>query len=114
MKRKIMAGIMAFCTVFCMVGCKEVINEDSEIVVATVVDKYHRGAWVQPVVCGKIVSVITHPAVWKTTFQYNGYEVEVSGSEVYGQYEVGDTAECELVTYYYDDGSTEIKLEYNK
>lgn len=114
MKRKLMAGIMAFCTVFCMVGCKKVINEHSETVVAIVVDKYHRGTWVQPIVVGKVVSTIVHPAVWKTTFRYQDYEVKVSDSEVYGQYEVGDTAECELITYYYDDGSIEIKLEYNK
>lgn len=114
MKRKLMAGVMAFCTMFCIAGCKEVVNTKSITVEATVTDKYHRGMWIQPVYTGKVTTMITHPAVWRTTFHYQGYEVVVSGSEVYGQYEVGDTAECELVTYYYDDSSIEIKLEYNK
>ena len=114
MKRKLMAGIIAFCSIFCMTGCKEVVDKESITVEAIVVDKYHRGYWVQPIMVGKVITVITHPAVWKTIFHYQGYEAEVSGSEVYGQYEVGDTAECDLVTYYYDDSSIEIKLEYNK
>lgn len=112
--KKIIAGIMSLCSIFCFTGCKEVVDIERMTVEATVTDKYHRGMWLQPVHAGEVTTIITHPAVWRTTFHYQGYEVVVSGSEVYSQYEIGDTVECELVTYYYDDSSIENKLEYNK
>ena len=115
MKRKLVAGGMAFCIMFCMTGCgKKVVNTESIVVEATVVDKDHSPQWTQPIWTGKSITVVVHPATWATTFQYEDYEVRVSGSKTYHQYHIGDTAQCELVTYYYDDSSIEIKLEYNK
>jgi hypothetical protein len=113
--KKVVAGIIALCSIFCMTGCgKKVVNKENLTVEATVVDKDHSPAWTQPIWTGKFMIMTVHPATWGTTFQYESYSVRVSGSEVYNQYNIGDTAECELVTYYYDDDSIKIKLEYKK
>ena len=53
MKRKLMAGVMTFCAMFCMTGCKEVVNTESVVVEATVVDKDHSPQWTQPIWTGK-------------------------------------------------------------
>ena len=98
--------------IFSLVGCAKCINTEYKNVEVIVVDKYHRGMWIQPVRAGKVTTFITHPAVWHITVEYNGIEYTVSGSDTYNKYKdkIGQTTIGELEIRTYDNGTVKYDI----
>lgn len=114
-KRKFITFILvAIMSIFCLSGCS-VVSTETTSVEATVVDTYHQPAWTQPILVGKAVSFIYHPAQYKVTMTYKDYILTVNNEELYYAYtnNIGATVKCNLVTTYWDDGTavTELKWE---
>lgn len=98
--------------VFNLVGCAKCISTEYENVEVTIVDKYHRAMWMQPIRSGKATTFITHPAVWHITVEYNGVEYTVSGSDTYDRYKdnIGQTTNGQLEIRTYDDGTVKYDI----
>lgn len=92
---------------FILTGCAKCINTEYENVEVNIVDEYHRGMYVTPISAGKVTTMVTHPAVYKITVEYNGVKYTISGSDTYNKYKdmVGQTTTGTLEIKTYDDGS---------
>ena len=105
--KKFISAITILFLVFILTGCTKVINTEYKNVDVTVVDKYHRSAWVQPVFNGKTTHLITHPAKYRIIVEYENTEYRINGSDVYNRYKdkVGQQAIgiCKVRTY--DNGT---------
>ena len=90
-----------------LVGCAKLINTETENVEVMVIDEYHRGAWAQPMMVGKVMTCITHPAIYEIEVEYNGVEYVISGSDTYYAFKdkIGQTVTGVLEIREYDDGS---------
>ena len=113
--KRLFAILLAILLVLTFAGCAEVKEQDSILVPAILVDTHYKGMWLQPVVTGKSVTMITHPADYDLIFEYEGkrYNLDVD-SETYNTYEnaVGQEFDMELVTTVYDDDTTETVLRF--
>ena len=109
---RIFALLLLAVLIFSLVGCAKCISTEYENVEVTVVDKYHRGMWIQPIRAGKVTTMITHPAVWRIAVEYNGVEYTISGRDTYNRYEdkIGQTAIGELEIKTYDDGTVKYDI----
>lgn len=101
---KILTIMILICSMFFMlVGCRQCIDVKQEEVEVTIVDEYHRGTYCTPVSNGKTIVLITHPAVYKITVEYEDYSFTISGSDTYNKYcdKVGQTTTgvLEIRTY---------------
>ena len=74
LKNRILSILLLTVLIFSLVGCANCIGIEYKDVNVTIVDEYHRSAWSQLVFVGKIITVITHPATWQITVEYNGVE----------------------------------------
>lgn len=97
------------CLILCIAlsGCAKCISTETKTVQVKVVDEYHRGAYITPMRVGKVTTMITYPAVYRITVEYNGYKYSVSGSDTYNKYKdkIGEYANATLETKVYDDES---------
>lgn len=111
-KNRILALLLVAVLIFSLVGCAKCISTEYENVEVTVVDKYHRGVWLQPMRVGKVTTMITHPAVWYITVEYNDVEYTVSGSDTYNKYKdkIGQTTIGELEIRTYDNGTVKYDI----
>jgi hypothetical protein len=93
-------------------GCAELINTEHKTVNVRIVDAYHRSAWAQPMMAGKVMTMITHPAVYRIDVEYEGVEYSVSGSDTYNAYKdlVGETVPAILEIRTYDDGTVKYDI----
>lgn len=109
LKNRIFAILLLVVLIFSLVGCAKCISTEYKNVEVTIVDKYHKAAWVQPIFNGKTTTLITHPAVWRITVEYNDVEYTISGSDAYNKYKdkIGQIAIGELEIKTYDDGTVE-------
>jgi hypothetical protein len=107
--------IIALITVvlLCFTGCAELINTETKEVDAAITDVYYKGAWVQPISTGKSMIMITHPAQYKVTFEYEDVTLTVDNKKLYDfcKDNIGATAKCNLIIEYYDDGTVHKTLE---
>lgn len=112
MKSKFIAILLCVVFVFSLAGCAECISTEYENVEVTVVGKYHRGAWLQPVIVCKLTTFITHPEEWRITVEYNGVEYTVNGHDTYDKYEdkIGQTTTGEFEIKTYDDGTVKYDI----
>lgn len=92
---------------FILTGCAKCINTEYENVEVNIVDEYHRGMYVTPISDGKVTTMVTYPAVYKITVEYNGVKYTISGSDTYNKYKdmVGQTTTGTLEIKTYDDDS---------
>lgn len=95
-----------------LVGCAKCISTEYENVEVVIVDKYHRAMWMQPIRAGKVTTMITHPAVWRITVEYNGVAYTVNGRDTYDKYKdkIGHTTIGELEIRTYDDCTVEYNI----
>ena len=95
------------CLIFSLVGCAKLVSTKYESVEVNIVDEYHRGMYVTPIIAGKVTTMVTHPAVYEITVEYNGVEYTISGSDTYNKYKekVGQTTIGTLEIRTYDDGT---------
>ena len=100
------------CLMFSLVGCAKLVSTECENVEVNIVDEYHRGMYVTPVFNGKTTTMITHPAVYRITVEYNGVEYTISGSDIYNKYKekVGQIAIGTLQIRTYDDGTVKYDI----
>lgn len=109
-----MKKIIFTCRIFIMLmtfiglcGCSKCIRTDTKMVEVKIIDEYYRGAYLIPIRTGKVTTVITNPAVYTITVEYNGVKYTIYGSDTYNKYndKIGRTANGELQIKYYDDES---------
>lgn len=112
LKNRIFSILLLMVLIFSLVGCAKCISTEYENVEVTVVDKYHRGMWMQPIRAGKVTTFVTHPAVWRITVEYNGVEYTVSGSDTYHKYKdkIGQTTIGELEIRTYDNDTVKYDI----
>lgn len=112
LKNRIFTLLLLAILVFCLVGCAKCINTEYENVEVTVVDEYHRAMWIQPIFNGKTTTMITHPAIYRITVEYNDIEYTISGSDTYNKYKnkVGQIVIGALEIRTYDDGTVKYDI----
>ena len=113
--RKLFAILLAILLVLTFAGCAKVKEQNSTLVPAILVDTHHKRAWIQPIISGKSIMMINHPADYDLIFEYEGqrYNLDVD-SDIYNTYEnaVGQEFDMELVTTVYDDDTIETALRF--
>lgn len=113
--KRLFAIMLAIILVLTFAGCAEVKEQDSILVSAILVDTHYKGMWIQPIISGKSVMMINHPADYDLIFEYEGqrYNLDVD-RDIYNTYEnaVGQKFNMELVTIVYDNDTTETTLRF--
>lgn len=108
--KKFLAIILIGVIVLSLFGCAEIINTETEIVKATIIEVDKDPARVT--MAGKIP--VTHPADYDILLKYEDIEtwIDVTRDEYY-KYEdlVGTTIDAKLVINYYDDNTIKYRLE---
>lgn len=97
---------------FCLCGCAKVVSTETKEVEVVIVDEYHRGMYMTPIRTGKVTTMITHPAVYRITVEYNGVEYDISGRDTYDKYKdmVGQNTIAVLEIRTYDNGEIKEKI----
>lgn len=105
--RKLLTIILTFCILISLTGCSKVINVEYQDVEVKVVDEYYRGMFVQPMCAGKVVTMISHPAEYRITVEYDDIQYEFRDKETYDKYKdrLGQNVTGTLEILSYDDGS---------
>lgn len=114
MYKKVTIGLLlTMILLFGLVGCTKCIDTEYKNVEVTIVEECYKPAYNQPVIVGKVISVITHPARYKITVDYNGVEYTIDDKETYDKYkdEIGQIATGTLKIRKYDDGSVIYDIE---
>lgn len=98
-----------------LIGCKEYRTEYSEIKHenAVVSNQYHRNSYMYPLRVGKITTIQTMPAVYRTDFDGN-IDFSVHGSKIYNSVSEGDSVDLtyrEVYRAVYDDKDNDDKKE---
>ena len=90
-----------------LTGCAKIINTEYKEVDVKITDTYHRAAYVTPIHAGKVTSVVTHPAIYRTYIEYEDVEYSLSGSGIYYKYKnkIGQTVKGKLKIGTYDDNT---------
>ena len=95
-----------FILIFTLSGCAKCISTETTTVQVKITDEYHRSMYVIPVYNGKTTTLVTHPAEYRITVEYDGIEYVISGRDVYDKYsdKVGEYTNGPLETKTYDNG----------
>lgn len=112
MKKIIIITLIA-AMLLCFAGCAKLVSTETQEVEATVTDVCYEERRIQPVFTGKTVIMISHPARYEVTFTYKNVTLTVNDEDIYSRYkdQIGTTVKCDLITDYYDDGSTRQTLK---
>lgn len=107
MKRKFLVFLLMVIIAFNLIGCAKCVSTEQENVEVTIVDEYYRGSYVTPIRAGKVTTMVTHPAVYIITVEYDDNEYTFTDSNTYYEYKdkVGQSVNATLETRTYDDGS---------
>ena len=113
--KRLFAILLAILLVLTFAGCAEVKEQDSMLVPAILVDTHYKGMWIQPIISGKSVTMVTHPADYDLIFEHEGqrYNLDVD-SETYNTYKnaVGQKFDMELVFTTYTDDTEKTILRF--
>jgi hypothetical protein len=108
--KRLLVIVLACVITLGLFGCAAVINTETELVKATIVDVDKDPARVT--MAGKVP--ISHPADYDILLKYGDIEnwIDVTRDE-YEKYEdlVGTTVEALLITDYYDDNTVKKRIE---
>jgi hypothetical protein len=98
---------------FGLIGCKKCVDTKYEDVEVVIVGEYYEPMWTQPMLVGKVTTVITHPPVYEITVDYNGVEYTINDSYTYEEYKdkVGQSVIGVLEICSYDDGSVRYDIK---
>lgn len=112
MKKRILVFSMFMIMILSLVGCAKLVSTEYENVEVNIIDEYHKGMYITPVFNGKTTMMVTHPAVYRITVEYNGVEYTISGSDTYNKYKekVGQIAIGTLEIRTYDDGTVKYDI----
>lgn len=91
---------------------RQCISTEETAVEVKIIDEYHRSGYVTPMRAGKITTMISHPAVYRITVEYNGAEYCLNGSEIYNTFadKVGACVIGTLKIRKYDDGTVKYDI----
>lgn len=106
--KKFLCSLAILLTVaFGLTGCVKCISTETAIVQVKVTDEYYRASYVTPTFSGKSTIIITHPAVYKITVEYDRIKYIISGRDTYNKYSnrVGEYINGTLQIKKYDDGT---------
>ena len=97
MKKLVMLFIVAMVCMFSLTACKKCISKD----------------YVTPVRCGKSFTMLSHPAVYRITIEYEGNKYSINDEETYMKYSTKIDSETKAIFYVktYDDGSKKYYLD---
>ena len=106
--KQILIAVLLLVVVISMMGCAKLVETKCETVDVTIVDQHYTAGWTQPIMAGKVISMIYHPATYGITVEYNGVEYYIGGFETYNTYKdrIGETVQGTLEIRTFDDGST--------
>lgn len=107
MIKRILTFLVFMIMIFSLTGCAKLVSTECKNVEVNIVDEYYRGMYVTPIFNGKTTSMITHPAVYRITVEYNGVEYTISDRDTYNKYKekVGQIAIGTLEIRTYVDGT---------
>ena len=110
MKRKLL--LIIFGISLLLTGCTKEINRETTSAMATVESVDYRPMWMQPMYINKTTTFITHPADWDTVINHNGVSYNLDNSSIYNYCldKIGKEVAIELLTIYYDDGTTHTEV----
>ncbi|MBR5014302.1 MAG: hypothetical protein IKY16_06820 [Bacteroidales bacterium] len=110
--KRFISFVVVLTVLFSIVGCAKLVETKYEDVKVIITDSYHRSALVQPIKAGKVMTVITHPAIYRITVKYNGIEYSINGRDTYNKYKdkIGETVSGILEKRIYDNGNISIKI----
>nr|DAH39160.1 MAG TPA: peptidylprolyl isomerase [Caudoviricetes sp.] len=113
MKRKPSVILALVLMIFYLSGCAKCIDTQCSTVDVKIVDEYYQSMYITPIRCGKTTTMITHPAVYEITVEYNGVDYVICGSDTYEKYsdKIGDVASGTLETKSYDDGTVRYNIK---
>lgn len=112
MKKILIILLSMLILTFSLVGCAKCISTETSTVQVQITDEYHRAMYITPVFNGKTTTMITHPAVYRITVEYNGVEYDISGSDTYNKYsdKIGEYTNGTLQTKKYDEGTVRYNI----
>lgn len=95
-----------------LTGCAKVINVEYENVEVVVVDEDYTAMWLQSVKCGGATTLITHPARYEITVEYNGAKYTLDDEDTYEKYKnkIGQTVNGTMEVKTYDDGTVKYDI----
>lgn len=107
MKKKLRFILCCLLLSISLIGCAKLISTENKHVEVTIIDPYHRGAWTQPMMVGKTMTCITHPAVYEIHVEYDNIEYVINGRNKYDLFKnkIGQTVIGVLEIREYDDGT---------
>ena len=114
MRLRFAALLILIAVVVSLTGCAKLIDTQTEIVDATIVNTRFYAGYYTYVKSGSTTIMQWHPARYYTTLEYNGISTDIFGSELYSicNGRNGATIQCNLITESYDDGSVKQFLEW--
>ena len=109
---KVSAILALTLTMFFITGCAKCIDTQYSTVDVEIVNEYHRGAYSTPMCAGKTMVLISHPAVYEITVEYNSAEYTISGIDTYDKYsdKVGEHTKGTLEIKSYDNGTQKYRI----
>lgn len=112
MKKKLRLILCCLLLSVSLAGCAKLISTETERVEVTIIDSYHRGAWTQPMMVGKTMTCITHPAIYEINVEYNDVEYVIDGRNTYDLFKdkIGQTVTGVLEIREYDDGTVKYDI----
>lgn len=116
MRLRFVALLILIAVVVSLTGCAKLIDTQEELIEATIVDTYYKGAWIQMIPSGKTMIPISHPAKHEVILRYNEIQTTINNYDLYSicHGKNGTTIQCTLITKSYDDGSMKQFLEWRK
>lgn len=110
--RRVLILITVLIALLMLIGCAELVSEETKQVEVTITDAYHKGSWMQPVLAGKVTTFITHPAEYNIVVMHNNTSYTINDYDTYEKYKdcIGQTTTATLVTKTYDNGRVYIDI----
>lgn len=105
-------GLVIIMVCLCFVGCAKCIGTETSVEQVEIIDTYHRSAWIQPVVSGKVHTFIHHSAVYQIIVSYNNIIYKINSKETYDKYknQVGEIVDATIEKSSYDDGTVKYSV----
>lgn len=104
--------ILLVLVLFLFTGCAECISVEQQEVDVKIVEAYHRPSYCVPMRVGKVTTIMTYPAIYRITIEYNDKKYTINGSQAYHKYKdkVNQTVKGILEIRTYDDDTVKYNI----
>ena len=104
--KQIIKILLVICLTLSLSGCVKCIDTRYEDVEARIVDEYYQGAYSTPMRIGHIFTVISHPATYHITVEYEGIQYTIEGQSTYEKCKdhIGELVNVVMKIRKYDNG----------